>query len=326
MRRLVLFVVALLLLGAGWIAYRLEDHPSLEPYADLVAPPADPAKPGLRVAFLGVSTLLVSDGTTAILTDGFFTRPGKLATLVGRLGPDPLIIGPALARAGIERLAAVAVVHSHYDHAMDSPEVARRTGAVLLGSPSTANIARGNGFPEERIRIVRSGVPERFGDFEVTLIEAQHLPHGMAMGEIDEPLVPPARAGEYLEGGSYSVLVAHPLGRLLIQGSAGWRDHALDGQRVDVVFLGVGGLSAMDDAYRDGYWRHVVEASGARCVVPIHWDDFTLPLDQPLQPMPRLLDDFDATMAFLRQRTAAAGLGLALPPLWTPIDLACGAP
>jgi hypothetical protein len=33
-------------------------------------------------------TLLFDDGKTALLTDGFFTRPGKLRTLLGRVAPD----------------------------------------------------------------------------------------------------------------------------------------------------------------------------------------------------------------------------------------------
>ena len=64
------------------------------------------------------------------------------------------------------------------------------------------------------------GEPMRFGRFEVTLIRSQHFPHGMAMGEIREPLIPPARALDYLDGGAFSVLIAHPAGTLLVQGSA----------------------------------------------------------------------------------------------------------
>ena len=38
-------------------------------------------------------------------------------------------IARGLARNEVTTLAAVIPVHSHYDHAMDAPEVARRTGA-----------------------------------------------------------------------------------------------------------------------------------------------------------------------------------------------------
>ena len=223
-------------------------------------------------------------------------------------------------------------VHSHYDHAMDSPEVARRTGALLVGSESTANIGRGVGFPEQRIRVVEPGEPMRFGGFTVTAIRSQHFPHGMAMGEIRAPLVPPARATDYLEGGSFSLLVAHEAGSLLVQGSAGWQDGALAGRHADVVLLGIGGLGSRDEAYREDYWRAVVGAVGPRCVIPIHWDDFTLPLAEPLEPAPRLLDDVPASMTFLIRKSAGGAPGLGLLPAWKPVTLLgvgaarCGAP
>jgi L-ascorbate metabolism protein UlaG (beta-lactamase superfamily) len=323
MRTLLLAVLTLLVLGAGWLLYGLNDRPSLEPYASLwLASPAD-SEPGPRVTvtFLGVATLLISDGETSLMTDGFFTRPGKASVFLGRIAPDPKRIGRSLARISVRELAAVIPVHSHYDHAMDSPEVARRTGALLVGSESTANIGRGVGFPEERIRVLEPGAPMRFGAFTVTAIASQHFPHGMAMGEIRAPLVPPASAMDYLDGGSFSLLIEHATGTLLVQGSAGWLDGALAGRRADVVLLGIGGLGGRDEAYREDYWRAVVEPVGPRCVIPIHWDDFTLPLFAPLEPSPRLLDDVPASLAFLIRKTAGGAPALGMLQEWKPVTL-----
>ena len=153
-RTLVLAVVVLFSAGACWMAYGINAHPSLAPYRSYLLPATNTNSPALRVVFLGVSTLLLDDGETAILTDGFFTRPRKLQ-LLGKIEPDRELIGRLLERAGISRLAAVIAVHSHYDHAMDSPEVAQRTGALLIGSSSTANIGRGAGMAEDRLRIRR---------------------------------------------------------------------------------------------------------------------------------------------------------------------------
>jgi L-ascorbate metabolism protein UlaG (beta-lactamase superfamily) len=318
-----LAVFVLSSLGAGWLAWKLHDRPSMDRWADLrLAPTAGGPAGGVTVTFLGVTTLLVTDGETAIMTDGFFTRPSLLQTLAGRIAPDPERIGRALARAGVERLAAVVVVHSHYDHAMDAPEVARRTGAVLVGSESTANVGRGWGLPEDRIRVATPREPMRFGAFEVTLIPSRHFPHGMAMGEITAPLVPPARAMDYKEGGSWSVVIAHPAGRLLVQGSAGWVDGALRDQRADVVLLGVAGLGSKEPAYTERYLEEVVEPTGARLVIPIHWDDFGRPLAEPLVPLPTLLDDFALTMDRLSAAVAShPGRRLGFLPLWEPVRL-----
>ena len=71
--------------------------------------------------------------------------------------------------------AAVFPLHSHYDHAMGAPEVAKRTGALLLGSESTANIGRGWGLPETQIRVVTDREPIVLGKFTVTPIESRHF-------------------------------------------------------------------------------------------------------------------------------------------------------
>ncbi|MGH7805527.1 MAG: MBL fold metallo-hydrolase, partial [Candidatus Binatia bacterium] len=209
-------LVAVAVIGAFAVAVR--DRHSLDAYRERFLPPlAEGPTSGLRVTFLGVTTLLFEDGETAILTDGFFSRPGVL-DLVRPIAPDRERIGAALARAGIARLAAVIPVHSHYDHAMDAPEVARRTGARLVGSESTANIGRGDGLAEEQIHVVRDGETLSFGRFRVTMILSRHFPHGMAMGEIRAPLRPPARATDYLDGGAYSIFIEHDGRPMLVQG------------------------------------------------------------------------------------------------------------
>jgi L-ascorbate metabolism protein UlaG (beta-lactamase superfamily) len=319
MRRALAALGLVLLAAVGYLAWRLRDRPSLDRWPALAARPV--TGPAVTARFLGVTTLALSDGTTTLLTDGFFTRPGLLRVLAGTIAPDVQRIEWALRRAELDRAAAVFPVHSHYDHAMDSPFVAARLGAVLVGSESTANIARGVRCPAERSRVAAPGQPMRFGAFEVTLLESRHFPHGMAMGTIDAPLVPPARATAYREGGSYSILVNHPLGALLIQGSAGWKDGALAGRHADVAFVGVAGLGTKDANYTETYLREVADAVGAKLVVPIHWDDFTRPLDEPLLPASRLLDDLDVTMERLTAHLTPLGVRVAFLPPFVPVQI-----
>jgi L-ascorbate metabolism protein UlaG (beta-lactamase superfamily) len=109
------------------------------------APKAEAGKKQLTVMFIGVATLLFDDGETAIMTDGYFSRPTQ--NELRSITPDRAAISKALKRAGVTSLAAVIPVHSHFDHALDSPIVAMETGALLVGSSSTANIGRGQGVP-----------------------------------------------------------------------------------------------------------------------------------------------------------------------------------
>ncbi len=209
-------------------------------------------------------------------------------------------------------------VHSHFDHAMDAPEVARRTGAILLGSPSTANIGRGWGLPEDRICLARPGEPEAFGRFEITLIETRHFEfpdpavreQALGVPEIEEPLVPPVAAFDYRVGTPYAIHVRHPLGTFLVQGSAGFLEGSLDPYDAEVVFLGIGGLGTQTADYRETYWRETVVVTGARHVIPIHWDSLMGPIEGPFTGEMRgaslLSGDGDRTLDFLREKLTAS--------------------
>ena len=320
----VIRIVAVLLLlvvgAAAYVFYGLSNRPDISAFNSLKTLTKASNGPELRATILGVSTLLLDDGTTAILTDGFFTRPNSRQLLLEKIAPDTALIEKTLQRAGITRLAAVIVNHSHYDHAMDAPEVAARTGAMLIGSESTANVGRGWGLPERQIAVHRAGDVVTFGRFRITLLPGRHVPSPFTGGEIAEPLKPPVRANAYLEGGSFMVLAEHGDKRILINASAGFVPDAMQGRKADVVFLGTGQLGKRPASYMEDYWRETVERPGARRVIPIHWDDFTRPLDQPLVPLPSLLDDFAASMKFLTERGKVSGVDIKLPEVFVAFD------
>ncbi len=310
LRWIALVVLGLGGLGALALLWVLDDRPDLDATGVPLARPAA-AGDGVRVTWLGVTTLLFDDGATRLLTDGFFSRPALLDVVLDRsIEPDADGIDAALAAAGISRLAAVMTVHSHYDHAMDAGEVARRTGALVLGSASTANAARGAGLPEDRIVEMADGASRRFGRFTVTFLRSRHAPIGRdggppIPGTIDAPLVPPAPVTTWREGGSFTILIAHPEGTALVQGSAGYVEGALETVRADVALLGIGGLSRLGRSHADRYWDEIVASSGATRVLPIHWDDFSLGYGD-VRPFPRLFDDTAESLGWLSERAAGS--------------------
>lgn len=295
-------------------------RPDLGAYSSYVdLPPAAPDAP-LTVSWAGVTTLLVDDGTSAVMTDGFFSRPGLLTVATRPLASSRPRIDAALARLGVQRLDAVTPVHTHFDHAMDSAEVARLTGARLVGGRSAAHLGRGQGL--DRVDVVVPGEALRVGAFDLTLIEGSHCPPDRFPGVITEPVVPPARASAYRCGEAWSTLIRHrPSGRaLLVVGSAGFIPGALAGERADVVYLGVGQLGLQPERYLTEYWTETVRTVGARTVVLIHWDDFFRPLHKPLRALPFAADDLDASMWVLSRLAADDGVGLHLPTLWQRTD------
>ena len=297
-------------------------RPDIGGYRDRFDVPSAAPDSEPTVTWLGVSTLLVRDGATALLTDGFFSRPGLLDVGLGRIRPSLPRIDESLQRAGIDQLAAVLPVHTHFDHVMDSAVVAERTGAVVVGGESAANVARGQGLPDSRIVVAEPAAGIDFGDFGVTLIESEHCPPDRFPGTITEPIVPPVRTTAYRCGEAWSTLIHHrPSGRrLLIQGSAGFRPRALEGQRAEVAYLGVGQLGVQPVGYIEQYWDETVRMVGARTVVLIHWDDFFRPLTAPLRALPYAGDDLDVTMRVLGARAEHDGVALHLPQLWHHAD------
>ena len=294
-------------------------RPSLSPYADRFDVPA--ADGPMSVTFLGVATLLVDDGETQLLTDGFFSRPGLLSVGLRSIAPDRQRIAASLARAEADRVAAVVPVHSHFDHALDSAVVADLTGALLVGGESTANIGRGGGLPADRIRVVASGDSVDVGGFSLTFIASEHCPPDRFPGTITKPVVPPAKAVAYKCGEAWSIFVEHVGGqRLLVQGSAGYVEGALARRQADVAYLGIGQLGKQDTDYLTSYWEHTVRAVGARRVVLIHWDDFFRPLDRPLRALPYFGDDLDATMRVLVPLAEEDGVSLHFPTVWARED------
>ncbi|MCC2657741.1 MAG: fold metallo-hydrolase [Panacagrimonas sp.] len=295
-----LLTVALLVLGVVLVAFWYE-RPGLGEYHQHLIPRTSDMHPrALRATWLGVTALLLDDGAHAVMIDPFFTRPpGLMALALNRtIEPNETLIKDWLARLKVTKLDAVLVSHSHFDHAMDAGVVARLTGARLIGSESTLNIGRGAGMDEAHL-VKASRSTLTFGEFRVTFVESAHAgaTGGKPLGEITEPLVPPAHYLDYKLGGTYSILVAHPQGSILHHGSAGFVPGALEGQHADVAFLGVALIDRMEP-----YLRETVDAVGASRVVPVHWDDFTKPLQDGMVPIPFAvhLDEFFADMRRLR--------------------------
>ena len=290
-----LVVIALFAISAAlFIAYALNVYkpvpvdPAWEmPSLSTSAPPEN----ALTVRFTGTSTLLFSDGTTAWMVDGWFSRPGVMTLARGKIGPDLDAITAGLAANDVTSLAAVIPMHSHYDHAMDSPEVARRTGAILMGSESTANIGRGWGLPEAQIQVFENRTAVNVGDFVITPIESQHFQFAdpavrkQALGDpaITEPLVPPVPIFGYKLGKAYVLHVQHPKGNFVVVGSAGYVEGSLQGLQADTIFLGIGGIGSQTEAYRQAYWHETVKATGAQRVIPIHYDSLTAPIEGPFK-------------------------------------------
>ncbi|MEM7358988.1 MAG: MBL fold metallo-hydrolase [Pseudomonadota bacterium] len=327
-------LLGLIVLAALVLALLLNLHEDSGELDDYYVTASPVSANDVRIRFMGNTNILITDGVTSLMTDAWFSRPSLLTLALADIEPDMTEISNGMQMGVIDKLAAIFPVHSHYDHAMDAPEVARQTGALLVGSESTANIGRGWGLSEDQIRVVNSGEPMQFGKFQVRMIESVHFEfpdpelRAAALSDpvIEEPLVPPVSALDYKMGGAYSLVIEHPKGSVLIHGSAGFVPSQLDAYDVDVVFLGVGGIAGQAPEYQAGYWQHVVRAVDPRWVYPVHWDSLTDPLGQePVMPnlLVAWLMGFDSTASVMYaiNNASADDINVGLLPMWQDVVL-----
>lgn len=241
-----------------------------------------PASAYVAASWMGTAGVLVDDGQTAILIDPFVTRPsmGKVA-FARPIAVDDARVQQWMDMPGIERTAAVLVGHSHYDHVMDAPAFALRTHATVVGSSSTAYVATQSGLPAAQVHTVQPGEALTFGAFTVRMVLSRHGPALLGRvpydGNVTTCFETPARARDYRMGGAYGIVIEHPAGTIVHHGSAAWVDGMYDDVDADVVLLGITGRKDTAE-----YLASVVDATSARRVVPIHWDNFFRGFDRPL--------------------------------------------
>lgn len=289
-------VIAVVVVGSAALSWLWRDRPSLEAVDWQPYPRLDSSSDAVTVTWLGVSTLLFDDGQTQILIDGFFSHPSLSDLVFGRpIQSDAATIDYVLDEYQMRRLAVIIPGHSHFDHAMDAGAIANRTSASILGTETTANYARGAGVPEDQLLLIEDGEAYSFGQFTVTLIGTPHAPFGWGGsvpydGEVESPLVQPAPASAWKASQNHLIVIAHPYGTAVVQGTAGFSAGALDSIQADVVMLGVQLLETLGERYAEQYWQELVTTTGARQVIPIHFDDFTQPFGET-RLLPRFIED-----------------------------------
>jgi len=271
--------------------------------------------------WMGDATILLDDGSSAILVDPYFSRLSRQRLQQRTIEPDTGRIDAALRRVGAPKLLAVLATHSVFDQAMDVPIVAARTHADVAGSRSMQNIARGLAFPEDRIRTFENGEFLAYANFNIMAVAAPtsaSIGDSLA-GDIDVPLRPPVSPQAYRTGRSYSLLVEHDGRRVLIVGRPTYEPGSMLGIDADVVFLSIAGLAAKGERFAAEYWREIVVTTGASLVVLTQWDDHSRPLEQGVRPPSQR--DYDTAIEWMQQLGANDGVIVRVPKEFERIDL-----
>lgn len=199
------------------------------------APGPVAGRPPIALTYLGVAGWQIDAGDRTILVDPYFSRPD----LSGPIVPD----AAAIARRAPKRADLIVIGHSHVDHLLDAPAVAQATGARILGSVSTAHVARASGVPADRILPIKGGEDYELGGYSVRVIPSLHSAlDGKTVlgGAIAASPALPMRFAEYAEGGTFIYLLRVAGRQVLIQSTANFIERELEGLRPDIAIIATG--------------------------------------------------------------------------------------
>lgn len=257
--------------------------------------PAAPARASvprgpLALTYLGVAGWQLDSGDTTILVDPYFSRPDLDAPVV----PD----AQAIARHTPKRAQLIVVGHSHVDHVLDTPAVALATGAQVMGSESTALIARASGVPDDRIITIKGGEDFAFEGFSVRVMPSLHSAldgkHTFG-GALTRPPTLPMRWDDYAEGGTFNYLVRIAGHEVFVQSTANFIERELVGLRPDIAIIAPGLRQEIHD-----YTCRLLRTLGNPPLVYVtHFDDWKA----PPPAAPAIGDD---TKAFVAEVEACA--------------------
>ena len=239
-----------------------------------------PLPAGLEIEWLGTAGYRLTYGGQTLLIDPYLTRIPISAVLRGKPAlADPDLHDRYLSDAG--EVVAILVGHTHFDHAIDVPELTRATRAKAYGSSSLVQLMRLYGLGEQTIE-VQPQHPYEVGPFTVRFVPSLHsklllgykVPMDGALScEHLDHLSPRA----YRCGPVYGLHIEVAGATLYHQGSANLIDDQVPTGGVDIFLAGIAGRS-----FTENYWARILRRLEPKIVVASHYDDFFRPLSTPM--------------------------------------------
>ncbi len=240
---------------------------------------------GLELEWLGVSGYRMTYEGVSIFIDPYVSRAPLKSLLLRRTAlHDDAAIDRYIRAPG--EVAGVLVGHTHFDHAIDAPQIARRFKTKAFGSASLGMLMQLHGL-ERSVVVVQPKHTYELGPFAVRFIPSAHskLILGRKIpfdGELTCDHLHGLTPGAYKCGQVWGIRIEVAGVSFYHQGSADLIDAELPSEPVDYFLAGVAGRS-----FTKNYWKRILPKLDPATVVPTHYDNFFKPLGSPLAPVTR---------------------------------------
>jgi L-ascorbate metabolism protein UlaG (beta-lactamase superfamily) len=230
----------------------------------------------LELCWLGVSGYRLTYKGVSLFIDPYVSRVPLRALLLRRTAlPDMNMVGRYASAPG--NVAGILVGHTHFDHAVDAPALARRYATKVYGSASLVQLMRLHGLADQAVEVAVHR-PYELGPFVVRFVPSRHskLLFGRKV-PMDGPLtcdhLDGLAPGAYRCGAVFGIRIDVAGISLYHQGSAKLDDAELATEPVDVFLAGIAGRQVTPS-----YWERVLPKLDPQFVVPTHYDNFFSPL------------------------------------------------
>jgi L-ascorbate metabolism protein UlaG (beta-lactamase superfamily) len=267
-------------LARAWAMKGSSERADGQALAELETAPAGLPE-GLDIEWLGVSGYRLSCEGKTLFIDPYLSRVPFRSLLLRRPTlPDPAALDRFVRAPG--DVVGVLVGHTHFDHAVDAPAIARRFGCEAYGSDSLVTLMGLHGLADRAVEVEPYRTYE-LGPFEVSFTPSVHskLLLGLAVpydGALTCEHLDSLSPAAYRCGQVWGISISVAGVRLYHQGSANLIDDAIREKGVDVFLAGVAGRGFTED-----YWRRILPRLEPRLVVPTHYDNFFRPLGDPME-------------------------------------------
>lgn len=240
-----------------------------------------PLPAGLQIEWLGTAGYRITYQGHALLIDPYLTRV-PLAAVFRRA---PALADPAqhrrLLSSDMGRVEGILVGHTHFDHAVDVPALARQLDTNAYGSDSLVRLMRLYELGERAVEVAPQQ-PYELGPFTVRFIPSLHsklllgyrVPYDGALScEHLDALSP----SQYRCGLVYGIHISVGGATLYHQGSANLIDNQVPAEGADVFLAGIAGRS-----FTERYWSRILGLLEPNVVVANHFDNFFRPISAPM--------------------------------------------